>query len=186
MGTQTIRFKRTATAFLILLLSGPMAVAQEADLDPLFQQLIDADDTSHGQVATKILRELERSGSATMDLLYRRGTDALEEREHGVAVEHFTALVDHAPEFAEGYHGRATAYFNLGYVGPALEDLRRTLELEPRHFQALFGLGNVMESLERPKDALEVYQAVLDIYPLDPKTLAAIDRVELILRGQTL
>ncbi len=186
MGMRTIHFKRTATAFLILLLWGPVAVAQDNGLDPLFQQLLEADDTSHEQVATEILRALERSGSAAMDLLYRRGSDALEESEPGVAVEHFTALVDHAPDFAEGYHGRANAYFNLGYIGPALDDLRRTLELEPRHFQALFGLGNVMESLERPQDALEVYEAVLEIYPLEPNTLAAIERVNLILRGQTL
>lgn len=186
MYTQSIRFKRTVTAFLVLLFWAPAAAAQDSGLDPLFEQLLDADDTSHEQVATEILRALERSGSPAMDLLYRRGSDALEEQEFNAAVEHFTALVDHAPDFAEGYHGRANAYFVLGYVGPALDDLRRTLELEPRHFQALFGLGNVMESLERPADALEIYQAVLDIYPLEAGTLAAIDRIELILRGQTL
>ena len=186
MGTLIFRFKRTVTAFFVLLtFSSPLA-ADEAVLTPLFDELLGADDTSHERVATEILREFERSGSAAMDLLYRRGADALEENEFGEAAEHFTALVDHAPDFAEGYHGRANAYFNLGYVGPALDDLRMTLQLQPKHFQALFGLGNVMETLERPEDALEVYQAVLEIYPLEPNTLAAIERVELLLRGQSL
>lgn len=186
MGTLLIRFKHIVTALFVAILFAPVVVAQENALDPLFEDLLGADDTSHAGVATEILRELERSSSAAMDLLYRRGSEALEEGEFGVAAEHFTALVDHAPDFAEGYHGRANAYFNLGYVGPALEDLRKTLEIEPRHFQALFGLGNIMESLERPEDALEVYHAVLEIYPLEPNTLDAIARVELTLRGQSL
>lgn len=186
MGTLSLRFKRTVTAFLALMFLSSAVSAQEDVLDPLFQELLDADDISHVRVATEILNELERSGSAAMDLLYRRGSEALEESEFDVAAEHFTALVDHAPDFAEGYHGRANAYFNLGYIGPALDDLRMTLELEPRHFQALLGLGNIMESLDRPEDAKEVYEAVLEIYPLDPNALAAIDRIDLILEGQAL
>jgi len=186
MGIRLMRFKRTVTAFLFLLCSAGFSAAQESALDPLFDDLLTADDTNHDAIATEILRELERSGSAAMDLLYRRGADALEAADFGEAAEHFTALVDHAPDFAEGYHGRANAYFRLGYVGPALDDLATTLRLEPRHFQALFGLGNIMETLERPEDAMEVYQAVLAIYPLEPMTLEAIERVEFLLRGQSL
>jgi len=186
MGTLSLCFKRTVTAFLALMFLSSAAFAQENSLDPLFEELLQADDNSHVAVATEILNELERSGSAAMDLLYRRGSEALEEAEFGIAAEHFTALVDHAPEFAEGYHGRANAYFNLGYIGPALDDLRIALELEPRHFQALLGLGNIMETLDRPEDAKEVYQAVLEIYPLDPNALSAIDRINLILEGQSL
>jgi len=149
MGIRLMRFKRTVTAFLFLLCSAGFSAAQESALDPLFDDLLTADDTNHDAIATEILRELERSGSAAMDLLYRRGADA-------------------------------------GYVGPALDDLATTLRLEPRHFQALFGLGNIMETLERPEDAMEVYQAVLAIYPLEPMTLEAIERVEFLLRGQSL
>jgi len=186
MVTLYLSFKRIVTAFLALILISSAACAQVNDLDPLFEELLSADDNTHTRVATEILKELERSGSPAMDLLYRRGAEALEEAEFGVAAEHFTALVDHAPDFAEGYHGRANAYFNLGYVGPALADLRTTLALEPRHFQAMLGLGNILESLEQLDVAKEIYEAVIEIYPLDPDALASLDRIDLLLRGQTL
>ena len=67
-----------------------------------------------------------------------------------LAIEHFTALVDHAPEFAEGYNARATAYFQNGQYGPSLEDIRQTLMLNPRHFGAMSGLALILEELGRP------------------------------------
>lgn len=186
MVIQMRRIKCIVTAFLaIACLSGP-SMAQQTVLDEKFQELLDADDTTHSHVANEIIAEFERSGSPAMDLLYRRGSDAMDEGDYGAAVEHFTALIDHAPDFSEGYHGRASAYFYLGYVGPALDDLRRVLELQPRHFTALYGLGAVMEALERPEDAMEVYETVIDIYPLEPDALAAIERLKLVVEGQSL
>ena len=61
--------------------------------------------------AQRIARELaalwDRSGSPSMDLLLRRGRDALERGEAEVALEHLTALTDHAPGFARGWSERA-------------------------------------------------------------------------------
>ena len=121
-----------------------------------------------------------------MDLLYRRGEEALEDDDPRAAVEHFTALVDHAPDFAEGYHARASAYFAMDLVGPALDDLRQVLVMEPQHFQAMFGFGAILESLDRPQDALEVYEAVLKIYPLFPQAVEGVARLKLQLEGQAL
>ena len=57
------------------------------------------------------------------------------------AIEHLTALTDHAPDFAEGWHARATAYFRAVLLGPAMDDLQRALVLNPDNFDAVFGLG---------------------------------------------
>jgi len=83
----------------------------------------------------------ENSGSPARDLLLQRGKDALEDGDAEAALDHFSALIDHAPDFAAGYNGRATAYFLLGLYGPSLNDLRQTLVLEPRHFGAMRGLA---------------------------------------------
>lgn len=186
MEQRLTTFKCTVAALLTAAVCASPLAAQEKPLDELYQELLDADEMTHDRVANQIVARWERSGSAAMDLLLRRGQEALDERDAVAAVEHFSALVDHAPDFAEGYHGRALAYFQREQIGPALADLQMVLRLNPRHFEALFGLGSIMEGLDRPADALEVYRAIEDIYPRDPETAAAITRVLQTLEGRTL
>jgi len=76
-----------------------------------------------------------------MDLLLQRGQDALEEENYQAAIEHFTALTDHAPQFAEAWNMRATAFFLIDEYGLSIEDISRTLALNPKHFGALSGCG---------------------------------------------
>ena len=186
MGMQTHRFKCIVTAlFLSVGFSLPLH-AQETALDQLYQELAEADETTYARVEQRIVAQWEKSGSAAMDLLLRRGKDALEDGEPGVAVEHFTALVDHAPDFAEGYYGRASSYYLLGLTGPALDDIRRALVINPRHFEAMRGLAIIMEELQRPDDALELYEMVLEINPNSADTLGAVARLQLQLEGQAL
>ncbi len=165
--------------------SGPVW-GQQTDLDALFQELADAEPADSARIERMILAEWEKSGSPAMDLLLRRGKDALEDGQPEVAVEHFSALVDHAPDFAEGYYGRASSYYLLGLTGPALEDIQTTLRLNPRHFPAMTGLAVVMEELGRTNDALEIYRMILDIHPNAPEAGAGAVRLGMIEEGQSL
>ena len=119
-----------------------------------------------------------------MDLLFRRGAEAAEEGEYEIAIEHFSALIDHAPDFAEGYHSRASAFFSVGMMGLAIDDLRQTLVLNPRHFEAMFGIGIILEELGRDDDAVAAYEAIQEIYPLDPEAAQALERLDLQTGGQ--
>lgn len=186
MVIMTQSYKRIVTAFAATMLLFAPAPVVAADLDALFAQLAEADEGEHRAIARDITRAWENSGSAAMDLLLRRAQDAMEDGEPEVAVEHYTALIDHAPDFAEGYHGRASAYYALDLIGPALDDLRQVLVLEPRQFDALFGLGVIMEGLEQPENAMAVYQMVLEIYPFEEKALEAVGRLALQLEGQAI
>ena len=160
MTTLIHLIKRTVTAFVLTLtLTGP-SFAQETALDSLFQELSEADEGNHTRIANRVIARFEKSGSPAMDLLLRRGGEALEQDDEHAAIEHLTALIDHAPDFAEGYHRRATAYFRAGLTGPALDDLRQTLVLNPRHFRAMFGVGIIMEDLGRQEEAIAAYEAV--------------------------
>ena len=94
------------------------------------------------------------------------------------AIEHFTALTDHAPDFAEGWNARATAYFQAGELGPSVNDIAQTLTLNPRHFGALSGLGMIFEQLEQPEKALEAYEAALAIHPHLEGVIEAVERLE--------
>ena len=184
MEIKTHSFKCIVTAIIIA--NGYCLPASGATLDELFDDLSVAKGAAHSRIEQQIIGIWEKSGSSSFDLLLRRGKDALEDGTPSIALDHFSALVDHAPDFAEGYNGRATAYFMLGMMGPALDDLRQTLVLNPRHFSAMRGLGTLLEDFGRPKDALEVYRAILALNPSSTDTQKAADRLELELRGRAL
>ena len=186
MDTLVLRFKRAVAALFIAMAVSAPAWGQETDLDALFQELADAEPADSARIERMIVAEWEKSGSPAMDLLLRRGKDALEDGQPEVAVEHFSALVDHAPDFAEGYYGRASSYYLLGLTGPALEDIQTTLRLNPRHFPAMTGLAVVMEELGRTEDALEIYRMILDIHPNAAEAVAGAERLGLIEEGQAL
>jgi tetratricopeptide (TPR) repeat protein len=184
MGTQTDSFKCIVTALVLTV--GYSLPAVGATLDELFDDLAAAEDGGGARIERQIVGIWEKSGSPSFDMLLRRGKDALSAGAPDVALDHFSALVDHAPDFAAGYNGRATAYFLLGMTGPALEDLRQTLVLNPRHFGAMRGVGVILEDLGRPKDALDVYRAILALNPGSIDIHEAADRLELELEGQAL
>ena len=121
-----------------------------------------------------------------MDLLLDRGREALTEGDTTLAIQHFTALIDHAPDFAEGYNGRATAYFQLGRYGLSLADIQQTLALNPRHFGAMSGLALILEDLGRTEDALAAWREVERINPNRDGLSDAIRRLEIQVEGETL
>jgi len=186
MGDRTHRLKSIVAALLLTVGFSIPALADEARLDDLFAQLRDADAQAAALIEAEIRSEWSRSGSAAVDLLLRRAGDALEAGEYGAAIEHYTAAIDYAPEFAEAYNGRATAYYLTDRIGPAIDDLRQTLVLNPRHFEAMRGFAILLDELGRRADSLEVFRQVQAIHPSDPDVAAAVDRLELLLEGQTL
>lgn len=184
MGTLTHHFKYTVAALYVFVASASVATA--ADLDALFAQLQQAEPAEQSRIASQIVAEWEKSGSPAMDLLLRRGKDALDAGDAEAAIDHFSALIDHAPDFSEAYNGRATAYFLLGMTGQALDDLRILLIQSPRHFGGMRGVAVILEDLGRHAQALDAYRAVLDIYPAIEGVSEAVARLKLELEGQTL
>ena len=172
-------------ALLPILLAFP-AGAEPSRLDGLFERLRAANDADARQIEREIWIEWSKSGSPAMDLLLQRGRDALEAGDTNAAIAHLTALVDHDPDFAEGWNARATAYYNAGLLGPSIHDIGRTLELNPRHFGALSGLAMIFEELKRPEKALEVYRKVLEIDPHAEGVPDAITRLTAEIQGQDL
>lgn len=165
-------------AFLFAVgISLPRSVSAD-DLQPLFDRLQNVDPADYAPIEEKIWREWSKSGSPAMDLLLKRGEDAMEASDWEKAIEHLTALTDHAPGFAQGFHARATAYYNVGKYGPALADLRRALALEPRHFGAMSGLATIFEELGLTDEALEVYYEVRAIHPHRENLSQTIERLE--------
>lgn len=164
---------------LPLILCAFCAVSAHADeaLDQLFKELAEPERTDWQRVEAEIELAWSKSGSPAMDLLLRRGQEAMAAGDFATAIEHLTALIDHDPDFPEGWNARATAYYQAGRFGESLSDIRETLRREPRHFGALFGFGLILEELEEPEKALEVYRAAEVIHPHMPALKEAIDRL---------
>lgn len=164
-----------------------MAQAQDtAKLDDLFARLQSAGAGEAGRIEREIWIEWSKSGSPALDLLLQRGRDALELGDTRAAIEHFSAIIDHDPSFAEGWNGRATAFYNAGEFGPSMYDIAQTLALNPRHFGALSGLAMIFEGTEQPEKALEAYRASLAIHPHLAGAAEAVKRLEARQTGQEL
>ena len=56
-----------------------------------------------------------------------------------------------AEDFAEGWNKRATTYYFNDELEKSLLDIQKTLELEPRHFGAISGMGLIFLELEMMK-----------------------------------
>ncbi len=177
---------RIVAAIALLFLTCLPAFAQNADLDSLFTQLKTADEAQSRKIEKDIWREWSKSGSPAFDLLLERGRDAMASGDLDAAIEHLTALTDHAPDFAEGWNALATAYYQAGKFGPSIADIEHTLALNPRHFGALAGFGAMLEQLDRPEQALEVYRAALAIHPHLQGVEDAVKRLEEKKAGQEL
>lgn len=182
-----VNLKHTVAALgVAVLLCNPAAAQEQQRIAALMETLRTAAPDRAKAAERDILREWGRSGSATMDLLLKRGREAMAVEDFPTAIEHFTALTDHAPDFAEGYHARATAYFRAELYGPALDDLETTLALNPQHFNAIFGLAVMIEEFGDNRSAADLYRRVLALNPHHENAEKALDQLKSEGIGRTL
>ena len=164
----------------------PAVAAAQPAADELLDRLAQPDLRNWEVVERQIYQAWSRSGSDTADYLLRRGRTAMEADDLEAAYDHFTALTDHAPDFAEGWNARATLLFQMGAYGQSIADIQRVLAIEPRHFGALSGLGIMLEEMQEWDAALAAYREAHAIHPHRPDLNEAIDRIEQELEGRTL
>lgn len=175
--TRMIRlFKSLALSGFLALTAAPSFADRQ--LERLYDRLSDPETSNWREVEQEIWSRWAQSGSATADLLLQRGREALEAGEMREAIEHLTAAIDHAPDFAEAYNARATAYYEQGLYGPSMFDIEATLRLNPRHFGAMMGLGSILEQIGAERDALSVYRAVELVHPHRDSLHEALERLQ--------
>jgi tetratricopeptide (TPR) repeat protein len=94
--------------------------------------------------------------AATRDIAARR---------YDIAETRLAALLRSAPLYAEAWHKRATLYYLLGRDEECLEDIRRTLELEPRHFAAMLHFAEMRLEDGAGAEARYAFAAALTLHP---------------------
>ena len=139
----------------------------ENRLDALFGQLKrERNEKAAERIASRIGEEWNHSGSASIDLMMTWSQTAVENKKFDVALDFLDQVVTMEPAFAEGWNRRATVHFMMQNYAKSMADISHTLELEPRHFGALAGMGQIMKNTGRNELALQAWQRVLDIYPM--------------------
>jgi tetratricopeptide (TPR) repeat protein len=89
----------------------------------------------------------------------------------------FTQLIENFPDYAEGWNRRATLHYILGNLDESVADIEKVLELEPRHFGALSGLGLVFLQQKQLSKAKQAFENLVDLHPNSPNAQENLRRV---------
>jgi tetratricopeptide (TPR) repeat protein len=175
------RFVVAVLAALWFLAGGNPAPADQTDsrLDKLFADLKATSDPVEGEAITgSIWRIWYETDNAKAKALLVEGVDAMESDRYDAALADFDRLVETAPDFAEGWNRRATLLYLMGEVDGSVRDIERTLELEPRHFGALSGLGLIYLQIGNEEAALKAFKRAFEINPHLEGVKANIESIE--------
>jgi tetratricopeptide (TPR) repeat protein len=113
-------------------------------IDRLFARLIKSEDGPEAKRAEQSIWNLwMTSDSPTADALLAQAMRASAANETGTALAILDNVIEVHPDYAEAWNKRATVYFLIGRYNDSLRDIEKVLELEPRHFGALSGLGMI-------------------------------------------
>lgn len=178
------RFRGLALAS-VLAVSGAGADQRDPRLPELFAQLQNTGEPFEARYAEQeIWRIWMSSGRDDVDALMREGMEAMHSGRFADAIDDFGRIVEIAPEFAEGWNKRATAYYLNDDLRESVRDIQQTLALEPRHFGAISGMGLIFLERGDPVGALDAFETVLEIHPHSRGARFRVDMLRQVLEGQ--
>ena len=108
---------------------------------------------------------------------FEKGIQAMSLRNYPLAIRFFNNLIEEDASFAEAWNKRATVHFMMGNFDKSMNDIIKTLELEPRHFGALDGMGLIFIHQGQFQEAIGVYDKMLEIFPFSIKTIQKKERI---------
>ena len=159
--------------------------SRKALIEPLLDKLAETRDAETARAIADAIRKLWiRSGSPTVDLLMSQVVAATSKKDISKALAMLDAIVEIAPDYAEGWNRRATVLYGRRAFDASIADISRVLELQPRHFGALAGLGLVLQALGEKKSALAAFRRALAVHPFLAGPLKAVKQLETEVEGQ--
>jgi tetratricopeptide (TPR) repeat protein len=154
-------------------------------LAQLYEQLGKVADA---EAAAPIMETIQRiwrlSGSDTVDLLMARAERFTKEDDLDLAQKIIDAAVDMAPDQAEAWDLRAKINFLKKDYDAAIADLKRALDRDPKHYDAMSDLGVVYEAMGSKKEALEAYRKALAVNPYLSEPKRAVEELRREIEGQ--
>jgi len=145
-----------------------------AALAQLFKRLgacaaVQAEDTEE-RIWGVWMYHANRAAAAALDA----ATRDIAAKRYDIAETRLAALLRAAPLYAEAWHKRAALYYLLGRDAECLDDIRRTLELEPRHFAAMLHFGEILAGEGASAEARYAFAAALTLHPHLPRARDAL------------
>lgn len=132
----------------------------------LFAQLKKAESAEDAHAVEQKLEAMFRaSGSPSVDLLIMRVQAAQAATDKKTAKQLIDAVTAIAPNYAEGWHMRASMEQADGEDTAALVSLQKVVLLNPRQFAALVELADMLEDYGDKAGALKLYRRALDLDP---------------------
>jgi tetratricopeptide (TPR) repeat protein len=172
------------------LFGGPPVRADQDDprLDRLFGRLnvIDDDKGEIARITAEIWSIWRQSGSPGLDMKMQEGQRFMKQGILHSALGNFDFIVRVRPDFAEGWHKRATVFYMIGDYASSIKDIEKTVSLEPRHFGAYAGLGLIYLKMGNEPAALRALEQALTINPHLAGTRATVDELRRKINGQKL
>jgi tetratricopeptide (TPR) repeat protein len=148
-------------------------------LDKLFARLIKSSDASDAQRTEQSIWNLwMTSDSATADALLAQAMKASAANETGAALSILDKVIEVHPNYAEAWNKRATVYFLIGRYNDSIKDIEKVLELEPRHFGALSGLGMIKRQQHDLAGARAAFEEALSYNPHMEGAKRALEEIE--------
>jgi tetratricopeptide (TPR) repeat protein len=154
-----------AAAYLALAGATVRAAQDDPRLAALFAKLKSGSDEEARATEREIWQIWVAHKNPEIARLMQHGMAALNEDDSQEALDTFGQVVRADKGFAEGWNKRATVEFMMGDFEASVADIERTLALEPRHFGALSGLGQIYLALNKKALALKALNAALAVDP---------------------
>jgi len=173
-----LRILASALVILVLAAGASAGRPEGPRLDGLFAALKQAPNADEARIVEAAIWQLWTvTGEAETDGLMARGIVALQTGDFTQALAAFDRLVAKAPDFPEGWNKRATVHYLMGNFDSSVADIGKTLELEPRHFGALSGLGLIYLAVGNEGAAAKAFEMALSVHPHLPAAAKFIETI---------
>jgi tetratricopeptide (TPR) repeat protein len=165
---------------------------RKSELDKLFTQLKNTKNLSSAQIVEDKIWKIwsihpsnNRRGYRLTELL-DQGSLLIDRRELNKAYEIFSQIIVTDPNWSEAWNKRALVLYLMNRHQSSLDDIKKTLILEPRHFGALSGQAlNYMELKEYEK-AIKSFKEAQNIYPIIDAAKKMIPQLQELINDQSI
>ncbi len=165
-----INFFLGILALSLLFFSTVHAEERESELNNLFKQLKNSESSKAIEIENKIWKiwsihpSNNRQGYRLTELL-EQGSLLIDRRQFNKAYEIFSQILAKDSTWSEAWNKRALVLYLMKQYQSSLNDIKKTLILEPRHFGALSGQALNYIKLKEYEKAIASYKTAQEFYP---------------------
>ncbi|WP_420333249.1 tetratricopeptide repeat protein [Roseibium sp.] len=154
-------------AFLLCLVAFTSAARTQTSTDDLFEALKNAPNEKEARLIETEIWEAWIDAAPTPDLREQVESAMRMRGEYNYqgAREVLDKVVAEAPDYPEGWNQRAFILFLQGDYEASLKDIKKVLELEPRHFGALSGQAMIYITQGRAELAQKTLRDAVNVHP---------------------